>query len=55
VDGGRICVQALARLVENQNSVKHVLENRREFAVRITEGLIRLSMLVAEKPKRIEV
>jgi hypothetical protein len=50
-----ICIQAIAVIVRDQDSIKNVPKNRRKFTIGIPKRLIYLSMLIAKVPQRIDV
>src|ERR1700691_72867 len=55
-DSGRrwICIQAVARIVRDQDSIKNVPKNGRNFTIGVPKRLIDLSMLIAKVPQRID-
>ena len=50
-----ICIQAIAGIVRDQDSIKNVPKNRCKFTIGIPKRLIYLSMLIAKVPQRIDV
>jgi hypothetical protein len=50
-----ICIQAIARIVRDQDSIKNVPKNGRKFTIGVSKSLIYLSMLIAKVPQRIDV
>jgi hypothetical protein len=52
---GWICIQAIARIVRDQDSINNVPKNGRKFTIRVPKRLIYLSMLIAKVPQRINV
>jgi hypothetical protein len=50
-----IRVQAIALIIDDQDSVEHILEDGGKFTVCVTESLVCLPMLPSKAPKRIDV
>jgi len=50
-----ICVQAIARIVCDQDSIKNVPKNGRKFTIGVTKSLMCFSMFVAESPEGIDI
>jgi hypothetical protein len=50
-----ICIQAVARIVRDQDPIKNVPKNGRKFTIGVPKRLIDLSMLIAKVPQRIDV
>ena len=49
--GGRIGIQTSSRIIDDQYSVEHILEDRREFTICGPKGLVCFSMFSPEMPE----
>jgi hypothetical protein len=50
-----IRIQAVTFVIDDQDSVKHILEDGREFTIRGAKGLVCFPMFSSKMPERIEV
>ena len=49
--GGRIGIQTSSRIIDDQYSVEHILEDRREFTICGPKSLVCFSMFSPEMPE----
>src|SRR6202142_3702680 len=50
-----ICIQAIARIICDQGSIKNVPKNGRKVTIGVTKSLMCFSMFVAESPEGIDI
>jgi hypothetical protein len=50
-----ICIQAIARIVRDQDSIKNVAKNGRKFTIGVAKSLMCFPMFVAESPEGIDI
>jgi hypothetical protein len=56
-DSGRrwICIQAIAKIICDEDPIENVSKYRRKLAIGVTKGLMCFSMFVAKSPEGIDI